>query len=96
MFQGAFSYDKKGPYYVWEAETSHKKKARKKDLEACNALRELIDRKKQEKERAQKLADYITKYRRKPRGKRAVWKYCDKTGAYKDKKGQGGINWYKY
>jgi hypothetical protein len=38
MFWGYFSYDKKGPFYIWKAETAVQKKAAEADLKAKNAL----------------------------------------------------------
>jgi hypothetical protein len=38
MFWGAFSFNKKGPYYVWEKETIEEKRERKADLNARNSL----------------------------------------------------------
>jgi hypothetical protein len=46
MFWGAFSYDKKGPCYVWEKETTQEKKDRKDDLDKRNSLREKADKQK--------------------------------------------------
>ena len=42
MFWGAFSYDRKGPCHVWEAETSQEKKQAEKDLQERNAELEPI------------------------------------------------------
>ena len=36
MFWGCFSYDKKGPCFIWEDETTTEKEAAKKDLKARN------------------------------------------------------------
>ena len=43
MFWGSFTYDKKGPCYIWEEETKAEKAASKKDLDARNAARIEID-----------------------------------------------------
>jgi hypothetical protein len=59
-------------------------------------LREPEDRKKWEEEQKKKRAAYVVKYSRRPGRKRAVWKHCEKTGAYVVTKGRGGINWYRY
>ena len=50
MFWGAFSYNKKGPYHVWEKETTEEKRERKADLEARNSLIEKANKQKWEKE----------------------------------------------
>jgi hypothetical protein len=43
MFWGCFSYDKKGPFYIWKAETAAQKKAAEADLKAQNALIEAVN-----------------------------------------------------
>jgi hypothetical protein len=82
--------------YLAITETPQEKKARKEDLDARNALREPEDRKRWEIQQAEKLEAYIKRYNRRPRGKRVKWKHCKAIGAYVVKKGQGGINWYRY
>lgn len=37
MFWGCFSYDRKGPCHIWEAETAAEKKECTRDLEILNA-----------------------------------------------------------
>src|SRR5450432_2097678 len=39
MWWSCFSYDKKGPYHIWELETKEEREACKKDLEERNRLR---------------------------------------------------------
>jgi hypothetical protein len=39
MWWSAFSYDKKGPFHIWEDETKEEKEACLKDLAARNAAR---------------------------------------------------------
>jgi RNA:NAD 2'-phosphotransferase (TPT1/KptA family) len=36
MWWSCFSYDKKGPYYIWEVETKAEKKAMEMDLKERN------------------------------------------------------------
>ena len=44
MWWSCFSYDKKGPYHIWEDETPAEKKAMKKDLDAWNEAKEPNDK----------------------------------------------------
>jgi hypothetical protein len=46
IFWGVFSYDKKGPCYIWEAETTQEKRDRKDNLDRRNSLREKADKQK--------------------------------------------------
>ena len=50
MFWGCFSYNKKGPFYIWKAETAVQKKAADTDLKAQNALIEEENKTTQELE----------------------------------------------
>jgi hypothetical protein len=50
MFWGSFSYNKKGPYHVWEKETLEEKRERKADLNAKNKKIKKKNKKKWEKE----------------------------------------------
>ena len=90
MFWGAFSYQEKGPYYIWKDETVKEKKAAKEDLAARNALTEAAYK------TAWELETSIARIglRNKP-GKKPVWKYTAKTGAAV-RTGKGGIDWYRY
>jgi hypothetical protein len=51
MWWSCFSYDKKGPYYVWEEQTATEKKACLADIAARNIARH--DKDKEEWEIAQ-------------------------------------------
>ena len=42
MFWGCFSYDKKGPCYIWEEETKKQKKEAEDWIEAQNKILEPI------------------------------------------------------
>lgn len=92
MWWSCFSYDKKGPYHIWEAETKAEKKAMEKDLEERNAARFEEDKMKWELENAMERI-HIT--RNQP-GRKAQFKHTEETGAYVVKDGKGGINWYRY
>jgi hypothetical protein len=39
MWWSCFTYDKKGPYHIWQQETKAKKEACKRDLDARNVAR---------------------------------------------------------
>ena len=40
MFWGSFSYDKKGPCYIWRPETAQEKKTAEKELAEMNTTQE--------------------------------------------------------
>ena len=44
MFWGCFSYNKQGPCFIWEDETTAKKEAATKDLKARNNTRYKSDK----------------------------------------------------
>ena len=48
MWWSAFSYDKKGPYHIWEKETKEEKAAYKADIDARNRARYEMDKRKWE------------------------------------------------
>lgn len=89
MWWSAFSWDKKGPYYIWEKETKEEKVAMKADIDACNAIRYEADKLIWETEWDAKVR-YIQSH------VRPAFKHTEKTGLIEVKKGRGGINWYRY
>ena len=91
MFWGCFSYDKKGPYHIWKAETAAEKKACKADLDRMNALLE------PEAKEAWELETYMRRMglRNKP-GKKPEWKFTAETGKITISGKKGGITWYRY
>ena len=92
MFWGCFSYDQKGPCYIWEDKTPAEKKEAKKWLEERNAELEPLCKQAWELETAlQRLR--IT---RNVGGPKPRWRWCEKTGKLERKASQGGINWYRY
>jgi hypothetical protein len=44
MFWGCFIYNKKGPFYIWKAETAAQKKAAQAELDTKNAVIEAENR----------------------------------------------------
>ena len=92
MWWSCFSYDKKGPFHIWEEETLAERKACEADLKARNATRHNKD--KEEWEMAQLI--HRLHATRAQSGQRAKQKHTEETGAYVLNKGKGGINWYCY
>jgi hypothetical protein len=72
MFWRAFSYNKKGPYYIWEKETIEEKREYKADLDTRNSLIEKANKQKWEKEQRKWLRDWKKVYSRVPGGVRKV------------------------
>jgi transposase len=92
MFWGCFTYDKKGPFHIWKAETAAQKKAAQAELDAKNAAIEAENREIWELETAMRRIN-IT---RNQGGRRPAWRHTKETGAYIRHKGKGGIDWYRY
>lgn len=92
MFWGCFTYDKKGPFHIWRAETAAQKKAAEADLEARNALIE------ENNKAVWELATAMDRVNlnRRVGGRKPVWKHSKKNGAIVRAKGKGGIDWYRY
>jgi hypothetical protein len=92
MWWSCFTYEKKGPFYIWEDETKEEKQACIKDLETRNVVRYEEDKLNWELENGiQRLRATSTMLGRKP-----TFKHNEETGAYVLKEGKGGINWYRY
>ena len=87
MWWSCFTYDEKGPFWIWKKETKEEKAACQADLEARNAARYEEDKAKWEAKQAEK---------RSTRGRKPEFRHTKEDGAYVLKKGQGGINWYRY
>jgi len=92
MFWGAFSYDKKGPCYIWAAETIQEKRDRKYDLDNKNSLREHADKQKWMKAQKKWLQDYIETHSRRPGSTHKKWVHNEENRAYIIKNRRGGIN----
>jgi hypothetical protein len=92
MWWSTFSYDKKGPFHIWEEETKAEKEACLSDISARNAACYENDKMLWEIEnRIRRLQATSTIPGRKP-----VFKHNKNTGVYVLKEGKGGINWYRY
>jgi hypothetical protein len=92
MWWSCFTYDEKGPYHIWEAETAAEKKAAIADLAVRNAAR-------YDKDHADWLATQIDRIRITRSGvpgPKPKFKHDESTGAYVRKDGKGGIDWYRY
>ena len=87
MQQSCFTYDEKGPFWIWKKETAEEKAACKADLEARNAARYKEDKARWEAKQAEK---------RQTRRRKPEFHHNEENGAYVLKKGRGGINWYRY
>lgn len=87
MFWGCFTYDKKGPCYIWKKET-----AAEKELARIN--REEEPRLRREWELNTHMARL--KLRRKMSGRKPIWSFTAKTGKLVRKCKAGGIDWYRY
>jgi hypothetical protein len=96
MFWGAFSYDKKGPCWIWEDETAAEKKFAIAELKRMNALREDDDRAAWELAQQLKRDAYFGRTGKRFPGLPAKWKHIAKHGAYVREKGKGGIDWWRY
>ena len=88
MFWGSFSYNKKGPCFIWRPETAQEKKAAQKELDEINAELEAECKRKWELETAMRRLD-IT---RNKRGSKPTWKFTEKTGKLTRRKGAGGVD----
>ena len=92
MWWSAFSYDKKGPFHIWEEETKEERGACARDLAERNAARYENDKVNWELENGiRRLRATSTM----PSPK-SVFKHDENTRAYVLKEGKGGINWYRY
>lgn len=90
MFWGCFSYDHKGPHYIWKPETSDEKQKAKAFLKKYNEALEPIAK------RAWELNVPMQRLglRNKP-GTKPEWKW-DKAHGKAVRDGKGGIDWYRY
>ena len=88
MWWSCFTYEKKGPFHIWEDETKEEKQACIKDLEARNAARYEEDKINWELENGiRRLRATSTMPGCKP-----TFKHNEETGAYVLNEGRGGIN----
>ena len=90
QFWGCYSYDVKGPCYIWHAETAQERKEADKDLEELNTALEPIFREEWELEIKMRRLGL-----RNPGGKKLEWKWDARYGKLIRGKGNG-IDWYRY
>ncbi|KAF4414769.1 hypothetical protein FACUT_13982 [Fusarium acutatum] len=90
MFWGSFTYDKKGPFHCWSAETLAEKKEATAALEAMNEELEPIMKERWELENGMRRL----KLRNIP-GRQPVWKWKKETGKL-TRGSKGGIDWWRY
>ncbi len=90
MFWGSFSYDNKGPCHIWAPETSEERKVATRNLKKINRQLEPVLK-------AQWIEEEATRYANRARsgGRHAVWKW-DAAHGKLERKGRGGIDWYRY
>ena len=91
MFQGYFSYDKKGPYYCWLPETTQEKRDAKKEIKRLNNKIKPALRTAQEIETSVRRLNL----RQNPSGRKPTQKFTIKTGKLGRGK-KGGIDQYRY
>jgi hypothetical protein len=92
MFWGCFSWDKKGPYHMWKKETAQEKKQADQELLDLNTAFEPILRTEWELNNEMRRINL----RRRPAGKKPIWRFIRKTGKLTRGGKAGGINWYRY
>ena len=92
MFWGCFSYDKKGPFYIWKSETAVEKKEAIAFMDKWNSEHE--EEAKAEWElntRMNRLGIARNRGGRKP-----TWRYNVENGAMTRLAKKGGIDWWRY
>lgn len=90
MFWGSFTWDKKGPCHVWTPETTQMRTAAQRHVDELNKERE--PRLQAEWELRNDMNRLGLRVRP---GRRAKWRFDDKTGKL-TRNGKGGIDWYRY
>ncbi len=91
MFWGCFSYDKKGLYHIWKAETAKEKEECAETLRKANEALESAAREAWELENGMRRMGL-----RNLPGKKPKWHFTTKTGKMTIEGKKGGINWYRY
>ena len=89
MFWGCFTYDQKGPCYIYPIETAKAKKEIQQWLDKLYKEREPEMRSQWELETAMRRAGFRNKL-----GKRSEWKFTPKQGHFQ--RGKGGIDFARY
>ena len=90
MFWGCFTYEKKGPCYVWQPETAAEKKEAATAIAALNEGREQRLREEWELERGVDRLALKTRSGPKPR-----WRWNKASGKLERRSGSG-IDWWRY
>jgi hypothetical protein len=88
MFWGCFSYDKKGPCYIWKVETQKEKEEAKRELAVVNAANELAAKIAWKLETGVRCINLC----RRLGGPVPQWKFTEKRDALVRKTSKGGIN----
>lgn len=92
MFWGCFSYDHKGPCYTWPRETKKMTDAYREIIDSYNAKH------KEEAQQAWELDNTMKRLSIAPSrsGRKAKFKFNEKTGAMTRNTKSGGIDWIRY
>lgn len=91
MFWGCFTYDKKGPFHIWQPETAKEKKAADEALEVLNASLEAEARLRWELESGVARIGLRSKPGSKPK-----WRWCEATGKLIRRQKGNGVDWYRH
>ena len=91
MFWGCFTYDRKGPCYIWKPETAKEKIEAEKKIKELNEEMEESCRLAWEVEISLRRLDIL---RNKP-GRKPKWRFTKDTGKLV-REGDGGIDWWRY
>ena len=94
MFWGGITYDRKGPYHIWEPEDTKSKKEAIAYMKKVNNENEAAAQEEWELATAMQRLDINRAG--KPPGKALQWRFNAKTGAVTQKSGKGGIGWWRY
>jgi len=91
IFWGSFSYDRKGPCYIWRPKTANEKKESKLELKTINKAIE------PELREAWELTTGLQRLglRNKP-GRKPSFRMNKENGAFERNSKKGGIDWYRY
>jgi hypothetical protein len=90
MFWGSFSYNKKGPCYVWKPETARERAESERAIEKLNEEIELLMKEMWEIENGVRRLGVCSRP-----GPRPEWKWTRETGKLSRGKGSG-IDWWRY
>jgi len=94
MWWSCFTYDRKGPYYIWPKETKAMKQKCEKDLKDWNA--EIFERDYEEWKTALPIAHLSLDRQGKRKGRKPQFNHETYGTAFTLNEGKGGINWYRY